>query len=105
MARVYTVDLMMHFGTLLVAGVWTVAAFIMVARVGSAVAGVPSDVSGPFLLNLSWLFPVVGLYACWTCLRMPYVVVLTETDQLRMAASRYSMAAHWTSLKRRRFQR
>ena len=86
MTRVYTVDLMMHFGTLLIASVWTVSSFVMVAQVGDAVYGVSGDGGGQLLLNASWLFVVVGLYACWTCLRMPYVAVLTESGHLHFEA-------------------
>lgn len=85
MARVYTVDLMMHFGTLLIASVWTVASFVMVAQMGDALAGT-SGGAGGLMLNISWLFPVVGLFACWTCLRMPYVAVLTESGHLHFEA-------------------
>ena len=79
MARVFTTDRLLHFGSVLFVGAWTVAAFAALAAVGTREA---QDFADTILQFVSWLMPVIGVYGTWTYLKMPYTVILTDAGQL-----------------------
>ena len=79
MSHVFAADRVLHFGSLLLVAAWTVMAFVSLAAIGIREA---QQVTHTLAQFVSWLMPVAGVYATWACLRMPYVVALTDANQL-----------------------
>ena len=79
MNGIYTSDRLLHFGSLLLVGAWTLAAFAALASLGIDRAQGAGEWAVQFV---SWLMPVMGVYGCWVFLRMPHTVVLTQDGDL-----------------------